>query len=219
MPTIKICGLTRAADVRAALDAGAAFGGVILAPGSPRTVPPEGVPALFADLPLPRVGVFVDEEEGRLERIAAAAGLAIVQLHGDESPAAVERIRARTGVEVWKAIRPRSGEEFLREARRYEAVVDGLLLDGWSRVARGGTGARFPWEEVARHRDRLRSGLRLVVAGGLTAGNVAQVVERLSPDTVDVSSGVESAPGVKSPASIRNFADAVRRAPAQEGVR
>jgi phosphoribosylanthranilate isomerase len=92
------------------------------------------------------------------------------------------------------------------------------MVDGWSDQARGGTGTRFPWEEVAEHRNRLSAPLQLIVAGGLGPGNVAEVVTLLDPDVVDVSSGVEQSPGLKDPELIHAFADAVRSARAREGV-
>jgi len=213
---IKICGLTRPEDARAAEEAGAKYGGVILAPGSPRTVAPELVASIFADSTLVRCGVFVNESPARIVELAARLALDVVQLHGDEDLTTLDRVRAgAAGVEVWKAIRPRSGEEFFAQATRFAGSADGILVDGWSSVARGGTGARFPWAEVASYRSRLDPSLRLIVAGGLDATNVAEVVAILAPDVVDVSSGVESAPGIKDPASIRRFAEAaLGRAPA-----
>jgi phosphoribosylanthranilate isomerase len=215
---MKICGLTRNQDARSAVVAGASFGGVILAPGSRRTVSPGSVPAIFAGTDLVRCGVFVNEGAERIRRLAAEMDLGVLQLHGDETPEFAADLRSTTGVTVWKAIRPRSGGEFAAAAEGYDGAVDGLLLDGWSASARGGTGARFPWREVARHRERLEPSLTLVVAGGLTAENVAEVITLLSPDIVDVSSGVEASPGVKDPQRIQAFADAVRGAVAERGV-
>jgi phosphoribosylanthranilate isomerase len=207
---IKIGGLTRAADAVAAEAAGAFYGGVILAPGSPRTLDPAVVPAIFAPTHLARCGVFVNESLGRITEIAQRLALDVIQLHGDETTDLVAAVREATGAEVWKAIRPRTGDDFAGETDRYRAVADGLLLDGWSAAARGGTGVTFPWREVARHRGRVDPSLRLVVAGGLTPENVAEVIALLSPDVVDVSSGVERSPGVKNADSIRRFAAAVQ---------
>ena len=94
---------------------------------------------------------------------------------------------------------------------RYAAHADALLLDGFSAAAHGGTGARFPWEEVAALRGIVPAGVPLVAAGGMRAGNVARAVALLRPEVVDVSSGVESAPGIKDPEAIREFAAALRR--------
>jgi phosphoribosylanthranilate isomerase len=219
MPVLlKICGLTRAEDALAAAAAGATYGGVILAPGGPRSVAPGAARAIFAASPLARCGVFVDEPiERLLERVEELA-LDVVQLHGDETPELAAAVRAGTRAGVWKAIRPRDGAEFVEAAETFEGAVDGLLLDGFSDAARGGTGTRFPWEEVARHRGRLAARLRLIVAGGLRPENVARAIELLEPDVVDVSSGVELSPGVKDPAAIRKFAEAVRDASTPEGV-
>jgi phosphoribosylanthranilate isomerase len=218
VPAIKICGLTRVEDARSAEAAGAHFGGVILAPGSPRTIAAERIESVLGGTGLRRCGVFVNQ---RLDDVAEAArigSLSVLQLHGDETPEFADLLRSATGLVVWKAIRPRSGHDFLSEAERFAGSVEGLLLDGWSAEARGGTGARFPWLEVAPHRQRMPASLRLFVAGGLTADNVREAITILSPDGVDVSSGVESSPGVKDPTSIRKFADAVRGAPAQQGA-
>jgi phosphoribosylanthranilate isomerase len=213
----KICGLTRPEDARSAELAGARYGGVILAPGGPRTVDAAQAAAVFADRGLCRCGVFVNESPDRLHALAAYLRLDVVQLHGDEPPEVARSLREGGRVEVWKAVRPRSGDEFLEAVRSYGGVVDALLLDGWSAAARGGTGARFPWHEVARHRSAMPAGSRLVVAGGLNPGNVSEIIRILAPDVVDVSSGVEHAPGVKDPDAIRSFAAVVAAASKEEG--
>lgn len=218
MTRVKICGLTRAEDARSAAAAGVEYGGVILAPGSPRTVHPEAATGIFAETTLVRCGVFVDETLSGIVEAVRVAGLSVVQLHGDESPDFAAEVRSETGLEVWKAVRPRSGEEFSAAVRHYAAWVDGLLLDGWSAEARGGTGTRFPWEEVAQRRGALGEETRLIVAGGLHPANVGTIIGLLRPDVVDVSSGVECAPGIKDAHRVQEFADAAR-APAQQGVR
>lgn len=210
---MKFCGLTRSFDARAAAAAGAVFGGVILAPGGPRTVEPASVPAIFGDSGLRRVGVFVNETPEKVARAVSIAGLSVVQLHGDESPDVVAAVRAALApggeVEIWKGIRPRSGEEFVTQAVRYADVADGILVDGWSAKGRGGTGTSFPWHEVAARRAAFPVGLRLIVAGGLHPANVAEAIALLGPDVVDVASGVELSPGVKDPQRIVDFAAAV----------
>lgn len=211
-PRVKICGLARRADAESAAAAGASFGGVILAPGGKRTVSPADAAALLAGLPLRRVGVFVDAPLGSLVRDAATAGLDVVQLHGDEDAAFVRALRSAGPWTLWKAVRPRTAEDFVAAVEEFAAVVDGLLLDGWSAAARGGTGHRFPWEEVARVRHLLGPGVELIAAGGLAADNVARAVALLSPAVVDVSSGVELSPGVKDPAAVAAFVAAARAA-------
>mgnify|MGYP002778886810 FL=1 len=210
MTAVKICGLTRAEDVRAAEAAGASYGGVILAEGSPRTVAPGRVNEIFAGSSLPRVGVVVNGTTFRVIDLVEQLQCSVPQLQGDEPPNLAGAGRRRTRAEVWKAVAVRSSSDFQRAVETYEGFVDGLLLDGWSPNARGGTGARFPWEEVAEVRGRLQTELRLVVAGGLNATNVVEIVDLLTPDVVDVSSGVERAPGIKDENLIRSFAEAAR---------
>ena len=210
---VKICGLTRRPDAELAAASGAHYGGVILAPGGRRSVTAADAARLFAGLPLHRVGVFVDADPAALRQAAETATLDVLQLHGGESPELIEELRAAGGsFEIWKALRPRSAAEFVTELRRYEAVVDGILLDGWSATAAGGTGAAFPWQPVALHRDEIPARLRLIVAGGLAPRNVAEAIGLLRPAVVDVSSGVEDSPGVKSPEAVPAFVAAVREA-------
>lgn len=206
-PGVKICGLTRPEDAALVAAAGAAYGGVILAPGGKRSISAARAAELFEGLALRRVGVFVDAPVEELVRAAADAGLDVVQLHGDETPAYVRELRGRGGWEVWKAVRPRNASEFTEYVQQYADLVDGLLVDGWSESARGGTGARFAWAEVAPYRDLVPPHVALIVAGGLDADNLARAVELLRPTLVDVSSGVERAPGIKDPARIRAFVD------------
>lgn len=207
-PAVKICGLTRHEDAAVAVDAGARYLGAILAPGGKRTVTPEAAAVIFGDLPARRVGVFVDATADELRRVAEDARLDVLQLHGDEPPELATALRGE-GFVVWKAVRPRGGDDFVAAAVHYEGAVDALLLDGWSAEARGGTGASFPWREVAAHLHALPAGMALVAAGGLRPENVAEAASVLRPAVVDVSSGVERAPGIKDEAAVRAFAAAV----------
>ena len=208
-PAVKVCGLTRAQDAEIAAAAGARYLGVILAPGGKRTVAPETAGVIFDELQAMRVGVFVNAGADELRRAAEAARLDVLQLHGDEPPALAAALRAE-GFTVWKAVRPRDGDEFAAAAVQYRDVVDALLLDGYSAEARGGTGASFPWRDVAARMSALPPGVALVAAGGLRPENVAEAATILRPAIVDVSSGVESAPGVKDAAAVRAFVAAVR---------
>jgi len=209
-PDLKVCGITRRADAQAAAAAGASFLGVVLAPGGTRTVALEVARDLLAGLPARRVGVFVDASVDELRRAGEDAALDVLQLHGDEPPKLVRALRDEGRWQVWKAIRPRDADEFRAGADRYAGSADALLLDGFSTRARGGTGARFPWEDVAPLRDVVPEGTLLVVAGGMRAADVGRAVALLRPDVVDVSSGVETAPGVKDGAAIEHFAAALR---------
>jgi phosphoribosylanthranilate isomerase len=140
-----------------------------------------------------RAGVFVD---GTRETVAEAAdrlGLDVIQLHGSETPEAAHALRS-AGRIVWKAVRVKHAADVHAAIERYAGCVDGLLLDGWSAAAAGGTGARFDWAAVAAQRAAWPAGLDLIAAGGLSPENVGRAVAQLAPDVVDVSSGVESAP-------------------------
>lgn len=208
-PAIKVCGLTRRADAELASSAGAAYLGVILAQGGRRSISAERAAEVVGSLPATAVGVFVDQAVDEVAMLAERAGVGVLQLHGAEGPEAIESLRARGEWRIWKAVRPRTAEEFLAAIDRYAGVVDALLLDGWSAAAPGGTGARFPWEEVAPLRERVPAGVALAAAGGMRPENVGDAIRLLRPDVVDVSSGVESAPGEKSAEQIRSFAAAV----------
>jgi len=137
------------------------------------------------------------------------ARLDVLQLHGDEPPELAAELRGE-GFTVWKAVRPRDGGELAAAAARYAGTVDALLLDGYSAEARGGTGTSFPWREVAARLDALPPGMVLIAAGGLRPDNVAAAAAILRPAIVDVSSGVESSPGVKDETAMRAFVAAVR---------
>lgn len=207
-PAVKVCGLTRHQDAAVAVEAGARYLGVILAPGGRRTVTPEAAAVIFNHLPAQRAGVFVNATADELRRAAEAARLDVLQLHGDEPPELAAALRGE-GFTVWKAVRPRSGDEFAGAAVLYAGAVDALLVDGYSPDARGGTGTAFPWRQVAERIAALELEMAIVAAGGLRPGNVAEAASILRPDVVDVSSGVESAPGVKDAEAVRAFLAAV----------
>lgn len=206
---VKICGLGNMEDVEAAAAAGASHAGLVLAE-SPRRLDEEAAARLASaarPLGLTPVGVFVDRDEDEVARAAEAIGLPVVQLHGAEPPDACARLRER-GLEVWKAVRPRSREELAALVERYRDAVDAVLVEGRSPERAGGTGTAFPHRWLEAGGDGPRPD-RLVLAGGLDPDNVAEAVRRVRPDLVDVSSGVERAPGVKDGARVRAFVEAV----------
>lgn len=211
-PSVKICGLAREEEVEAAAAAGAAYAGFVLAE-SPRRVDPARAARLATaarEAGLEPVGVFVDRPAGEVARAADAAGFAVAQLHGAETPGTCATVRRR-GLQVWKAVRPRSREELAGLVSRFRDAVDALLVEGWSAERVGGTGTAFPheWIQAGGGNPRPR---RLVLAGGLDPENVAEAVRRVRPDVVDVSSGVEISAGRKDPDRIRAFVRAVREA-------
>lgn len=207
---VKFCGMCRPADAALAAELGADYVGVILTPGYTRARTPARASEIYAAAGAThRVGVFVDPTEAEVLDLADAVGLDVVQLHGEEPGALVERLR-REGLRVWKAIRPRSAEEYVTQSRSWAGQSDGLLVDGWSAQAAGGTGSRFDWNAIASARERAPRSAPFIAAGGLRPDNVAEAIRVLRPDVVDVSSGVESAPGEKSAALMREFMEAVR---------
>ena len=208
---IKFCGMTRAADAEYAASLGGAYVGVIFAE-SPRRVDPGGATAVLAGVRgrASTVGVFGSATVETISTVASEVALDVVQLHGDPSPGIVDRVRLRFGGAVWAAVRiadsvlPVGAADLL-------AVADAVVLDAKIPGQLGGTGQSFDWTAIARTLDRERARARLVLAGGLSPDNVADAVRIIAPDVVDVSSGVESAPGIKDHARMRAFRDAVRR--------
>jgi len=216
---VKICGVCRPRDAAAAAAAGADYIGVVLAPGLRRSRSLDEAAAIWAAAPGPlRVGVFVDGAEAELRGAGESLGLAVLQLHGREPPELLAAVRGG-GWEVWKALRPRSAAELEAAVAAYAPVADGLVVDGWSAAGPGGAGAVFDWGLLERVRFALPGSLRLVVAGGLAPTNVAEAIERLRPDVVDVSSGVERAPCEKDPERVAAFVAAARSAAACLGRR
>jgi phosphoribosylanthranilate isomerase len=200
---IKICGIRDASDAGVASSAGADAVGFILAPAK-RHIDLDQVRAIAAGLPpfVTTVGVFVNAPPAEVDRIAGALRLGAVQLHGDEPPEACAYLRDRGHI-VIKALRVR---DRLDEASlsRYHAA-SALLLDTYVEGAAGGTGQTFRWELAAGLSRRFR----IILAGGLTPGNVAAALETLRPYGVDVTSGVETE-GQKDPAKVRAFVERVR---------
>ena len=205
---VKVCGLTRAVDAEYADAAGAAYLGVIFA-GGPRERAPHEAKATLAGRRARKVGVFADQAPSVIAEIAGEVGLGVVQLHGDPDPARVRDVRAATGLEVWAVLRTADGVlPDTAEALADEA--DALVVDALAPGRLGGTGVTLPWGRLGESLDEMERGHRIVLAGGLTPQNVADAIGYVSPLIVDVSSGVESAPGVKDHARIRAFIAAVR---------
>lgn len=201
---IKICGLTRRTDVDAAIAVGADAIGFVLWEGSRRAITPEQLASLASRLPpfVARVGLFVNASVQQIEQ--CLPWLDVLQFHGDEPPADC----AVFGVPWFKALRMKEGINLACEADRY-AQANALLLDAWVPDQPGGTGQGFDWQ-------RIPSALApsIILAGGLTAGNVGAAVHQVAPYAVDVSGGVESGPGIKSVAAMQAFANAVQQADA-----
>ena len=198
---VKICGLTRLEDAELAVDLGAAAIGFVFWAGSPRVVEPDRAAAIVRMLPpfVTAVGVFVDQTEERVEEVAAHVGLGAVQLHGNETPAYCRRLRHR----VIRAIGLQDTLTLESLAVWPPAVT--LLVDAHDPERRGGTGRTVNWELAAR----IASARPTILAGGLRPENVGKAIAAVRPYAIDVSSGVEARPGVKDPARMRAFFEAV----------
>ncbi len=206
---IKFCGLTRPADAVVAASLGASYVGAIFA-GGPRAITPGRAAELFeaAGSAARRVGVFGAEHPAEVARAAGVAALDVVQLHGDPTADQVARIRDECELTIWAVVRVTSGSAEERIAE-LDGLADAIVLDSFAPGRLGGTGTTFDWRRAASWARPVRA--RLVVAGGLTAHNVSEAIDCLAPDIVDVSSGVESAPGIKDHQRMRAFVEAVRQ--------
>lgn len=213
MVDIKFCGLMRPEDVAHAAHLGARYVGVIFA-GGPRELTPDRAQQVFAEVPasLSRVGVFGGQSAEEIGRVAGRVGLDVVQLHGDTDAERVTAIRRVFGGHVWTVLRV---TDHLPEAAAELAdACDGLVLDTLVANALGGSGRSFDWAAVSRGLAGFRTAAPIVLAGGLRPENVQDAIASFAPppDVVDVSSGVESAPGIKDPDRMRAFRDAVTQA-------
>ena len=206
----KICGLTRSIDAEFADAAGASYLGVIFA-GGPRERTPMHARDTLAGRRARRVGVFGDQPADAIATLVEMVGLHVIQLHADPSPERVQEVRAATGAEVWAVIRTADGilpddiDALCEEA-------DALVIDALVPGGLGGSGVTVPWIRLGESLDALDYHPRIVLAGGLTPENVAEAIDYVAPSVVDVSSGVESSPGIKDHARIRAFIAAVRSA-------
>jgi phosphoribosylanthranilate isomerase len=200
MVRVKICGITTIEDALHAVQAGADALGFVFHAASPRNVSPEQAAAIIRALPpfVQAVGLFVNADSDFVNSTADRCRLDLVQLHGDEPPEYCDQVSRR----VIKAFRVKDIAS-LDSVRNYR--VAGILLDAYSPKAFGGTGLTFNWE-IAQGANTYGP---VILAGGLTPDNVRQAVERATPYGVDVSGGVEAAPGRKDPEKIREF---IRRA-------
>jgi phosphoribosylanthranilate isomerase len=213
MVEIKFCGMTRPKDAALAAAAGATHVGVVLA-GGPRQVTAEAALRILDAVPpgVRRAAVFGDQPPREIARLAVQLGLDVVQLHLDPLPGDIEAVREvwRNG-EVWGALRVPGTALPSHSALLFQSA-DAVVVEARSESGLGGTGVALHWTALAGALTRARDGGRLILAGGLRPENVRDAVLALSPDMVDVSSGIESELGIKDPVRMRNFADAVHSA-------
>jgi phosphoribosylanthranilate isomerase len=212
MPTTaKICGLSTLDTLNAAIAGGASHVGFVFFPPSPRHVGFDRVAGLASGVPshVIKVGVFVDPDDALIDAARIAARLDAIQLH-KTAPDRVAAIRARTGLELWAAVAIKTRAD-LDTARAFAGAADRILYDAKTpegATLPGGMGVRFDWSLL----EGFRHPLPWALSGGLDAGNVREAVRRTGAALVDVSSGVESAPGVKDETRIANFLSAVHSA-------
>lgn len=207
----KICGINNAAAMQAAVANGAGFVGLVFYPQSPRSITPGTAAQLVALVPddVAKVGLFVDPDNVLIARVLQDVPLDLLQLHGEETPQRCAEIKQRFGLPVMKVIKVATLDD-VGSAKEYSAIVDWLMFDAkapssMSDALPGGNAVRFDWTLLAGWSWPVP----WMLAGGLTADNVATAVERSGALVVDVSSGVESAPGKKDPAEIERFLEAV----------
>ena len=195
---VKVCGITRPKDAVLAAELGADMIGMIFYRRSPRFVNQGDARRIVRAMPtvLARVGVFVNEPVEKMLRVADRLGLDYIQLHGDEPTGAITRIR-KEGYRVIRAFAIRKPGDYRQVAR---SRADLCLLDHATEDQRGGTGTTFDWQIRPKQKTD-----NLVLAGGINAGNLTEGVKRFDPMMVDVNSGVESKPGVKSPSKLKAF--------------
>lgn len=193
---VKICGITRLSDAKAAVAAGADALGFVFARRSQRVLSPDAAEALVRQVPafVSRVGLFMDASAGEVAEVLERVPLNLLQFHGSEDAGFCRQF----GLPYIKAVAMGSAGEAERAAREYPDAA-ALLLDSHRKGQVGGTGQTFDWSRIPRF------SLPLVLAGGLTPANVRRAVREVRPWAVDVSSGVEETPGIKSAEKMREF--------------
>jgi phosphoribosylanthranilate isomerase len=215
---IKICGLTRSEDIRSAVDAGADALGFVFYKPSPRYVAPRAVAELLRDLPpfLVSVGLFVNATESELNEVLAQVPLQLLQFHGDETAQQCHALASSVNRPFIRAFRVRpdtTAKDLLECESEYRAaspLFNGLLLDTFVDNF-GGSGKVFDWSLIPKELAP-----RVVLSGGLSVQNATDAVRRVRPFAVDISSGVESAKGIKDHAKVRAFVNAVCLADSQD---
>lgn len=206
---VKICGLSTPETITTAIEHGADFIGLVFYPPSPRHLELEVARYLANTIPetVTTVGLFVDPDDKTLETTLNVVPLNVIQLHGNETPERVAEIKDKFDLPVMKAISV-STKMDIESASSYEGIVDWMLFDAKGEILPGGNGIAFDWTLLSEY----QGATPWMLAGGLTPDNVLEALSIASPDAVDVSSGVETAKGVKDVAKIHSFLKAVKQA-------
>lgn len=212
---VKICGITRADQAVAIATMGATALGFICVRRSPRYIEPAAIAQITAQLrsqlpsPVETVGVFADADVPTVSATVSEGGLSAVQLHGSESLQVCRQLRAQLpSIKLIKALRIRTPED-LQQARTYESVIDGLLLDAYHPQLLGGTGKTLDWQTLSS----FRPDCPWLLAGGLTPDNVTAALGQLQPEGIDLSSGVEQAPGIKDLEKVQRLFRVLKQMP------
>ena len=198
MIRVKICGITRVADAEKAVELGADALGFIFAK-SPRQITPQKARDITRRISpfVKTVGVFVNERPAKIREIMDFCGLDLVQLHGNESVSSCSELAPR----VIKAFRVQ-GEKSLLQIAEYKNHVRAILLDAYQKGLNGGTGKTFDWRLAVKAK---KTGIPMVLSGGLDADNITEALERVNPFAIDISSGIEKRPGIKDHGRMRAF--------------
>ena len=202
MTQVKICGLSEPNSLTAAIEAGADFIGLVFYPPSPRHLDIEIAKYLTSFIPdnVETVGLFVNADDTILEQTLNNVPLTMIQLHGDETPERITQIKDKFNLPIIKSIGISNADD-LRQAVQYESVSDWLLFDAKPEELPGGNGTSFDWSYLKDY----KGAKPWMLAGGLTPENAQEALSLISPDALDVSSGVESAKGIKDADKIRSF--------------
>jgi phosphoribosylanthranilate isomerase len=200
---IKLCGLTRKQDVELAAELGAWALGFIFYEKSPRAITPAQARILVQNVHsnIRTVGVFVNETLDSVQSTVETSGINAIQLHGEESVEFCEELKKRIPqLDLIKAFRPRTSED-LKEIRNYAPLTQSILIDSFSASARGGTGLTSDWNLALQ----AKSYGPVILAGGLHPENIQAAMSAVHPEALDVSSGLETSPGIKSEQKMRQF--------------
>ena len=204
MTQVKICGITNEEDALCAAKLGAAALGFIFYPPSPRNIKPADARKIVSVLPdeLVKVGVFVNEKATEIKRVMKYCGLDMIQLHGDESPAYCREFPAS---QVIKAVEFKNDDDF-NQASGYDVAA--ILVDSRHAGLYGGTGKKANWELACRIKNKKP----LILSGGLNEGNIAEAIKAVTPNALDINSGVELRPGKKDHAKLARIFDIIQHA-------
>jgi phosphoribosylanthranilate isomerase len=220
---IKICGITRVEDAKAAVDAGADAIGLNFYPGSKRYLRPDSVTSVVTAIPerVAKIGVFVNPTLAELHEVfvkftEAEAKLDWLQIHGVDHPDAFVDFK-KLGLPILQAFRwgrddANQIDDYLSRCASLQCSPRAMLIDAYKVNEHGGTGQTVDWPAVAQWRESASMAAPLVLAGGLTPTNVAEAIQIVHPDAVDTASGVETSPGQKDARLMREFIDKARRA-------